>query len=69
MEIGQATLRHLEEKHRLEMKLLNVEFEKRKRVLDVEIEMGKLKRDLAKRQLLHFEAQSQVQIIENPLDP
>jgi hypothetical protein len=68
-EIGKATLRNLEEKQRLEIKLLQLEFDKRKRILDVEIEIAELKRDLAKRQLLDLEAQGHVQIIENPMDP
>ena len=48
------------------MKLLNLEFDKRKRIFDLEIEVAQLKRDMAKRQLLEVEAQSQVEIIENP---
>ena len=60
----------MEEKHRLEMKLLNLEFDKRKRIFDLEIEVAELKRDTAKRQLLEVEARSQVEIIENRLlDP
>ena len=60
----------MEEKHRLEMKLLNLELDKRKRIFDLEIEVAELKRDMAKRQLLEVEARSQVEIIENRLlDP
>ena len=41
----------LEEKHRMEMRIMAIEGERKRKLLDLEIETAQFKRDLAKRQL------------------
>ena len=49
--IAEATLRHQRERHQVEVKQLQMELEKRKVILELEVETAQLKRDLAKKQL------------------
>ena len=50
-QIAEATLRHERERHQVEMKQLQMELEKRKVIMELEVETAQLKRDLAKKQL------------------
>jgi hypothetical protein len=51
-ETAEIAKRNLVEKHQLEMQILSMEGERKKRLLDLEIETARYKRDLAKRQFL-----------------